>query len=275
MTAQEFWRHLKDAGGYSSPERRSRFLPTARYYAGGIGVVIRARLRVLLSRYDRRAFEQSSFQSMRLIEKCGGRIEISGMEHVAAIEGPVVFVSNHMSMLETFVLPGLILPFKPVTFVIKQDLLRYPLFGPVLSILQVIAVTRRNPREDFREVLDKGVACLRSGVSVVVFPQSTRSVDFRPAFFNTLGVKLAAKADVPVIPVALRTDLQSNGRMLKDFGPIHPERTVHFCFGPALRIEGHGKAQHEQVVQFISGRMQAWGVRVREAEGEPAADPPV
>ena len=270
MTAQEFWGRLKEAGGYSSPDRRACRFPTTRYYAGGLGVVIRARLRVLLSRYDREAFAQSAFRSMCLIEACGGRIEISGLEHVTAVNGPVVFVANHMSVLETFVLPSLILPFKPVTFVVKQDLIRYPLFGPVLNTLQAIAVSRRNPREDFREVLDKGVACLRSGVSMVVFPQSTRSVDFRPALFNTLGVKLAAKAGVPVIPLALRTDFQGNGRMLKDFGPIHPERTVHFCFGPALRIEGHGKAQHEQVVQFISERMHAWGVRVREAEGEPA-----
>ena len=46
------------------------------------------------------------------------------------LKDPVIFIGNHMSTLETFVLPWIILPHRPLTFVVKRELLGYPLFPP-------------------------------------------------------------------------------------------------------------------------------------------------
>jgi 1-acyl-sn-glycerol-3-phosphate acyltransferase len=204
-----------------------------------------------------------------LIENCGGKIEITGMEHVVGLQRPVVFAANHMSMMETMLLPGgILLPSTPVTTVVKESLLHYPIFGRIMRHLDPITVTRRNPREDLKQVLDKGTAALQSGLSVVLFPQSTRTHWFAPADFNSIAVKLARKANVPVVPVALRTDFQDIGRgPFRDMGPLHRSRPIRFAFGPPLPPGGHPKEIHEKVVKFIANRLESWGVEVRDTKG--------
>jgi 1-acyl-sn-glycerol-3-phosphate acyltransferase len=121
-----------------------------------------------------------------------------------------------------------------------------------------IVVSRDNPRQDLVTVLEEGAKRLTQGTSIILFPQTTRTPQFDPAQFNTLGVKVAKKADVPVVPVALKTDAWENGSMLKDFGAIVPERTVHIRFGAPIQVDGNGRTQHEAVVAFIQENLRRW-----------------
>lgn len=209
-------------------------------------------------RYDGKAWCEGSLRTMRLLEHCGVRFSISGMDALSKVDGPCVFVGNHMSTLETFVLPVLIQARKPVTFVVKESLLKYPWFGPVLSSRKPVVVQRQNPRQDFATVMEQGTERLAQGVSVIVFPQSTRSTVFDPEKFNSMGIKLAKKAGVPVIPVALRTDAWKNGTFVKDYGGIDPSRMVYFAFGEPMCIEGSGKAEHTQVCDFVQEHLKRW-----------------
>jgi 1-acyl-sn-glycerol-3-phosphate acyltransferase len=76
--------------------------------------------------------------------------------------------------------------------------------------------------------------------------------------FNTLGVKLAKRCNVPVVPFALKTDAWGLGRRLKDFGRICPEKTVHIHFGAPMKIQGSGKEEHNIVVEFIEKNLAGW-----------------
>lgn len=210
-------------------------------------------------------YEGRSFASLRVTEGAGGVVEVGGLEHVAGVSGPVVFVGNHMSTLETLLLPGLILPFKDVAFVVKQSLLDYPIFGKIMRAVKQIAVARVNPRDDLKVVLTQGEALLRAGVSVVVFPQATRSVEFDVEAFNSLGVKLAARAGVPVVPLALKTDFMGNGRVFKDLGYVDHRKTIHFEFGAPLEVTGNGREAHEAIVAFITAHLRQWGGQVKGA----------
>lgn len=247
--------------------------PTLAYNLGVLRVVLRSSRLSRAGRFDSRQFAESSYMTLMLVEKCGGRISISGLEHVARVSGPVVFVANHMSLLETFVLQGIVHPFKVFALVIKSDLLRYPILGDVMRVLPTIAVGRKDARKDLEQALEKGQAYLKSGLSVVMFPQATRSEVFDPRRFNSLGAKLAARAEVPLIPVALKTDFQANGKLVKDFGRVRPDRPVHFKFGPALKVEGNGRAQHRQAVDFIASNLRSWGGIVAESPESGEAQP--
>lgn len=211
------------------------------------------------------SYADRSYASMKAAEGAGGVVEVGGLEHVAGVSGPVVFVGNHMSTLETLLLPGLILPFKEVAFVVKQSLLDYPVFGKIMRAVKQIAVARVNPRDDLKEVLTQGEAMLKAGVSVVIFPQATRSVEFDVAEFNTLGVKLAARAGVPLVPLALKTDFMGNGRVFKDLGYVDHRKTIHFEFGAPMDVKGNGREAHEAVLAFISSRLRQWGGLVKGA----------
>jgi len=130
----------------------------------------------------------------------------------------------------------------------------------------LIAVSRKNPREDFKVVLREGHKFISGGGFVLIFPQATRSIGFDVQGFNTLGVKLASKAGVPVIPVAIKTDFQGNGKLIKDMGPIDPSKMLYFKFGEPMAVEGKGRAAHQFVVEFIAENLKSWGGTVRNAE---------
>lgn len=208
--------------------------------------------------YDTNQWLISSWRILRCLESVGVGFHIEGMRNITSGAGPVVFVGNHMSTLETFVLPIVVQPVKPITFVVKPSLIDYPFFGHVMRSRNPIVVSRDNPRADLVTVLEKGLERLRDGVSVVLFPQTTRAAHFDPAQFNSLGTKLAKNAGVPVIPVAMKTDAWGNGRRLKDFGPIRPSLPVHISFGEPIVIEGNGKAEHEAVISFIERHLKEW-----------------
>jgi 1-acyl-sn-glycerol-3-phosphate acyltransferase len=231
------------------------------FYADYIAGVFRVRSLATRGLLDDSAWAESSMMVLRIIERNRGRFEISGIDKVrnAASQGPFVFISNHMSTLETQILPVLIVPVMPVTFVVKESLVTSPVFGPIMRSRDPIAVGRKNPREDLETVLQRGVERLQRGVSIIVFPQSTRSPVFNPEVFNTLGIKLASKARVPVIPIAVKTDFWVEEGLFRGFGPIRPERTIHIEFGGPMTVTGRGKDQHLEIVEFIKSRLTRWG----------------
>ena len=102
-----------------------------------------------------------------------------------------------------------------------------------------------------------------SYISVIIFPQTTRSNKFNAKQFNSLGVKLAKRGKVPVVPIALKTDAWGIGRRFKDFGKIRPAKPVHITFGDPLRVQGSGKEEHKFIVDFIDRKLDSY-VKSRE-----------
>lgn len=208
--------------------------------------------------YGDREWVKGSLDILHAVENVGVEVEITGMSNIRRSAGPVVFVANHMSTLETFVLPCIIQPVRPVAFVVKSSLLTAPVFGHVMRARAPVAIDRKNPREDLRTVMEEGSVKIRSGISVIIFPQSTRSAEFRPDEFNSLGVKLAARAGAPLVPVALKTDAWGTGKKMKDFGPLDTRKKVYFAFGEPMEIEGRGAEQHERIIAFIREKLDLW-----------------
>ncbi len=206
---------------------------------------------------DGSCWSQQSLKILKAVESNGGIVHIEGLDNIRNAKGPVVFISNHMSTLETFIFPYVILP-KDFTFIIKKSLLAHPLMGGILRAVKAIAVTRKNPREDLRTVLIKGVENLNIGRSLLIFPQSTRTFHIDPAQFNTLGIKLAVKARVPVIPIAVKTDFWGTGKFIRDFGPIGKVREVYITIGEPMMIQGNGREEHKEIIQFIRSHLIQW-----------------
>lgn len=233
------------------------FLNSRFYFVYGYGKeVIKGRSLSLKNEYDSEKWATSSFNIFKCIEKSGGRIFIEGLENINHTEGPVVFVSNHMSTLETFVFPCLIAPVKPVTYVVKESLISHPLFGAIMKSRNPIVVSRKNSRQDLINVITQGKEILAGGTSIILFPEGTRQTEFDPEKFNSLGVKLAKEAGVPVIPVAIKTDFWGNGKLIKDIGPVYRKEPVCMTFGEPMTVTGNGKAEHKQIIEFISQKVK-------------------
>ena len=257
-------------GEYQSPPetaRRWRGLAGIRYYTRLMAIYLSSARIARRGEYTLEQYTLASHRILRLVESLGGEFEVKGLAHLAEA-GPAVIISNHMSSLETGLLPGLILPFRDVGFVIKTSLLTYPIFGQIMRSVKSVAVTRENPREDLRQVLEQGTRLLEQGVSIGMFPQATRSVEFDLGGFNSLGAKLAVRAGVPVIPLALKTNFQENGQWMKDCGRIDPRETVRFHFGAPVSVSGNGRAAQEQVVAHILAHLREWQIPIKTGEGK-------
>lgn len=227
-------------------------------YAKFVSTVFKSRKLIDDNRYGNENWAETSRDVMKAIESVGGRFEISGIENLRHAEGPLVIVANHMSALETFVLPCLVTLIKPTTFVVKEKLMRGVFFGKIMKSRDPIVVGRENAREDMEIVLREGERILRGGKSVILFPEGTRQADFKPENFNSLGTKLAKRAGVNILPVALKTDFWSNGRILKGFGPLKRRRRIHIAFGEAMPVEKKEKETHQKIIEFISSKFAAW-----------------
>ncbi len=247
---------------YVSPEKRtgwfSRAFPSLSFYMKATDVVFSAASKAKRGIYDDKEWSQSSCDIIKALEHVGVRVQVENLDAILKAEGPCVIVGNHMSTLETFALPFMISPQKAVTFVVKKSLVEYPVFKHVMRSRNPIVVGRENPREDLKSMINGSLERLKAGISIIVFPQTTRMTQFDPELFNSIGVKIAKKAGVPVIPLALKTDAWSNGKMLKDFGPIRTSSEVHFSFADPLTIEGNGAKQQEVIVNHIQKNLAKW-----------------
>jgi 1-acyl-sn-glycerol-3-phosphate acyltransferase len=248
--------HTPEKPVYSFIEkiRHNRLYFTLKYAA----VVLRTRKEAIRKLSDTKAWTDSSFEIFKFIERTGGIFHITGMNNITKSTGAVLFIGNHMSTLETMILPCIIGPHKELTFVVKESLVKHPLFGDVMKSRNPIVVGRTDPRKDLEAVMNGGVELLENGISIVIFPQSTRSVEFKPEEFNSLGVKLAKKAGVDVVPIAMKTDFWGNGKLIKELGPMNSKKHIYIKFGEPFHIKGNGKEENQKLIEFIQTSLKEW-----------------
>lgn len=261
LEQNKYLKRVSDKDEYSTDDKeyRKKLFPSLSFFSNLFRIILYSNRQAHKGIYDDIRWYDSSVDVLKSLERAGIKMHFTGMNNLKKVEGPVVFVSNHMSTLETMVLPSIIQPIKKVVYVIKEELSRYPLFGPIAKARDPILVGRENPREDLKIVLEEGSKRIQEGKSVIIFPQRTRSLFFEPASFNSLGVKLAKRNNVPVIPIALISDAWGNGKLIKDIGKVDPKKVVHISFGEPLNISGSGSEEHQKVIDFICSKFFEWG----------------
>lgn len=246
---------------YHSPEKRvsifRKTFPSICFYPHLFKEISQAASLAKKNLYDYAAWANSSMNLLQQLENLGLKVHITGIEHLQS-DQPAVIIGNHMSMMETILLPGIVCPIKPATFVVKESLLEYPVFKHVMRSRNPIAVTRTNPRADFKLVMSEGVQRLKEKTSVIVFPQTTRAHTFSADEMSSIGIKLAKKAGVPAIPLALQTDAWDNGSLFKDLGKINPAKNVYFSFGEPIPVKGKGNEEQSQLCDFIEKSLNNW-----------------
>ena len=130
---------------------------------------------------------------------CGVRHEVKGLENLP--EQTAIIMSKHQSTWETIGLRGLLRPDQ--SWVLKQELMRLPIFGLGLRYCKSIPIDRSAGRRAVVKVVEQGMARLAEGRYVVIFPEGTRSEDGQLLPFKKGGFHLALKSRAEVVPVAI------------------------------------------------------------------------
>ena len=155
-----------------------------------------------------------------VLATCGVRVEAEGLEHLRAGQ-PCVIMSNHQSVFDiAAIVSTLPIPWRSVA---KRELVRVPFFGWALALADQVVIDRGD-REQAVASLKRAAARIRGGVSVIIFPEGTRSPDARLKpieSFKSGGFHLAIEAGVPIVP----TTVSGSHR-------ITPKRSLKIHSGP-------------------------------------------
>jgi 1-acyl-sn-glycerol-3-phosphate acyltransferase len=150
---------------------------------------------------DRSGRWPSFFQSLWvrcLLRTNGIHLNLEGMESLNQDQS-YILVSNHASILDILAIISAT-PF-PVRFIAKKSLIWFPIFGWFLYAADHILVDRERNSSAFRS-LKKASSLLKKGISIVVFPEGTRSPDGDVKEFRRGAFLLAQHSKFPVVPIS-------------------------------------------------------------------------
>lgn len=268
-TLEMFREELLRTGAYqTSPARRApkRRRPgwwtTLSFTWGPFSVFPKCAIYEALGRLSTERWAQFCFLCVQKAEAFGMNVTFDGWENRAAYKGPVVYLANHMSTLETILLPFALLTYGPFSVVVKASLSHLPCLEKAAAHMGLVPIARKSPREDLMTLFRVGGERIAQGSSFLIFPQGSREPVFDRKGYSSIGAKLAEKTGVPVIPIAVKTDCEPtrpDGKgWFKDFGTVDPSRDIRVRCGPP--ITGRAKDMHAASFDWIKAQLDEWGL---------------
>jgi 1-acyl-sn-glycerol-3-phosphate acyltransferase len=134
-----------------------------------------------------------------LLKVCHIPVEVEGLEHLVPGQA-YVFAANHRSNFDIFVLIS-VLPGR-FLWVAKKSLFEVPILGQALSRMGSVSVDRTNLRSAVQS-LDRATAIVKSGISMIIFPEGTRALSRELLPFKKGVFIMAIKAGQPIVPVSI------------------------------------------------------------------------
>lgn len=181
---------------------------------------------------------------------CGLRYEVEGRENIPA--GTAIIFCKHQSAWETLALQEL---FPPQIWLLKRELLWIPFFGWGLALLEPIAINRSAGLRAMRQLVEQGIARLRAGRWVVIFPEGTRVMPGQRGIYHKGGALLAEKSGFPVVPVA-----HNAGEFWPRQGFLKKPGTIRVVIGPVIETQGRKPAEINALAEtWIEAQMQRIG----------------
>ena len=145
-------------------------------------------------------------------------ITVAGLERLD-LNRPYVFMPNHSSFLDVL----LVFAFIPHNFrsIVKEEFFSIPLMGLTVKSSGQIPLDRKNPRKGLRSI-KLAAELLKRGVSIVAFPEGTRSPDGEIHEFKTTLFVLPIRTRIPVVPVLIEGTFQAlrSGSVLLRHHPV-------------------------------------------------------
>lgn len=177
---------------------------------------------------------------------CKLYFEVEGRENITT-DSAIIFC-KHQSTWETFALQMI---FPPQVWVLKRELLRVPFFGWGLAMLEPVAIDRASGRKALKQLTEQGIARLKHGRWVVIFPEGTRMPKGQRRRFGFGGGMLAQKSGYPVSPVAHNAgDFWPRRSFIK-----HPG-TIRVAIGTAIESEGRKAGEINELAEtWIAAKM--------------------
>jgi putative phosphoserine phosphatase/1-acylglycerol-3-phosphate O-acyltransferase len=192
-------------------------------------------------------------------------LEVTGREHLTSAR-PAVFVLNHRSGVDPILVCALLR--RDFVAVAKREIRRNPLLGPAFAFAGVVFVDRaggapQSPRraqraggERSQDALEPALAALRSGLSLAIAPEGTRSRGDALGAFKTGAFRIAQAARVPVVPVVIHNadDVLPRGGWIMRAARVRVDvlAPVSTQGWDASRIDAHAESVRAQFLAALA-----------------------
>lgn len=184
---------------------------------------------VLAAIVDRRgnlSHHIASLWSRWLCALNGVRVDLSGKENILQ-DRAQIFVANHQSYFDIFALAGY-LPVQ-IRWMAKSSLFRIPFLGWSMKAVGYIPVNRKDKKKAYLSFLAT-IETIKSGNSVVIFPEGTRSEEGNIGPFKKGSHLLAIRSGAPMVPVTL----MGSGKILKKKSVIVRPGSIRIIVNPPI-----------------------------------------
>ncbi len=172
---------------------------------------------------DNKIHKVACLWARMLLWLCNTKANVIGAENI--LHGkPQIFMANHQSDFDVLIS----LAYIPVQFrwIAKKELFSIPIFGAAMRSAGYIEIDRSH-HEKAMQSIEEAALRIRSGKSIMTFPEGTRSRDGEIKAFKQGTFHLAIKAGVPIIPVSIIGS-----------GRIMPKRSLKIKPGRILIVIG-------------------------------------
>ncbi len=182
-----------------------------------------------------------------ILRVCGIRVRVSGLGNLDT-EVPRIYMTNHQSFFDIFALLACL----PVNFkfILKQELMNLPVFGPATRRAGYIGIERDDPRKAVKS-MNQAAERIKNGASVLIFPEGTRSPDGRLGQFKKGGFSLAVKSGCDIVPVAI-----SGSYRIAPKGSLRIKKgSFSLSIGKPISLANHTKRKIPQLMDQVKEAM--------------------
>lgn len=154
----------------------------------------------LFNPYSKFVYVFAQIWARSILYSAGAKIDVQGLENID-FNKKYVFIGNHQSHFDVLAVFK-VLPIT-VRFLAKKELFQIPVFGWAIASVGMIKIDRSNREKSLKSIEVAQEIINKEKISLVIFPEGTRSFDGRLQNFKKGGFVIAIKAKLPIIPVSI------------------------------------------------------------------------
>ena len=212
-----------------------------------------------IRKYSDFAYRHSFWPWARSIVRAAGlRVKVSGSENIDSSRSYII-VSNHQSQMDIPVLVAA-LPLK-LTFIAKKELFKIPLFSQAMRAFGILEIDRSNRNRAIETLRLAAQVIQNEKISVLAFPEGTRSRDGKIQRFKKGAFALATEHQIPLLPVTINGTFPvlPKGKLF-----VHPGE-VQVIIHPAVETEPYGAKGRDELIENVHQTI-ATGLRDHEPQ---------
>ncbi len=191
------------------------------------------------------------------VKLSGNTVSVEGLDNIHS-DTAYVITANHQSQMDI----PLLLACLPLQFrmAAKKELFMIPVLGWVLYAMQFIKIDRKNKSRAVKS-LNQAALKIEKGLTILFFPEGTRSTGGKLLPFNSGPFYLAVKAGVPVLPVVISgsNKIHNKQKVLK----LNAGNEVKIVIGKPLATVGLDLKQRHQLLAHTREVMAAMYNRIK------------